>query len=275
MKRSFLVILIVISMLVLGACAPARPAGAQVSSDALIQALVVEMMAQQQTAQPTVDTPTTSVPQTGTTPAAEEQPISADTTTPEADNASTATVNTDGLNLRVGPGLNYRIRSVLQTGQQVEVLGRSNSGDWIEVHLADGRGGWVYRSYLNASHDLAGLPVKEAVGGPVGSQTEATAAPAAPSRYSLSMTIENNQALVRLSKFASDKDVTVSLSAGGKRMTVAGGKTGSDGAASFSFEMPRYWPDGSRLDESSLLLTVKAVDDSASRSASITYYSGW
>ncbi len=271
MKRYSLILAMLAVLLALSACAPARPAANQPETDALIQSLVEQTMAQQQAQAPaTVSVPTQAIPQTGATPITIEpaSPVPAENT------GSTATVNTDGLNLRLGPGLNYRIRSVLPAGQSLEILGRSNNGDWIEVRLADGRGGWVYRSYLDTSLDLAALPVHEAAGGSVNEPSSSSVTPAAPSRYSLSMTIADNQAVVYLAKFSADKDVTVTLSAGGKHMTVAGGKTDSSGAKTFAFEMPRNWPDGSRLTESSLTLMVRANDGSDSRSASISYYSG-
>ncbi len=269
MKRNFLVILMLAAMLALSACTPARSLENQPNNEALVATLVSEMMAQQPPVTATA-APTQMLPQTGSAPTAVPEP-----TVVVEDNGNSATVNADSLNLRVGPGLNYRVRGILQAGQRVEVIGRSTSGDWIEVHLSDGRGGWVYRSYLDSTLDLAGLPVDEAFGGPVSAEATTQPAPQTPSRYSLSMTIDNNQALVSLNKFAASKDVIVSLSAGGKHMNVASGATDSSGAAAFSFEIPRYWPDGSPLKESSLTLTVSAVDGSASRNASITYYSGW
>jgi SH3 domain protein len=49
------------------------------------------------------------------------------------------------LNLRTGPGNQFRILSSIETGKSVEILSRGNG--WIEVR-ADGKSGWVPDGYL-------------------------------------------------------------------------------------------------------------------------------
>lgn len=187
-----------------------------------------------------------------------------------------ASVDIDGLNLRIGPGLNHRILGVLSLGTQVEVQGRSVDGDWIAVRLADGREGWMFGIYLKSEVDFAGLPVMEAYGGPLADQTQPTAAPDLPGSYTLYMTIADNRATVSLADFPANSEVSLRLAVRGEgsTMTVANGRTDANGAAVIVFEMPRYWADGNRITQNELTLFATSADGSISRNASITYYPG-
>lgn len=46
--------------------------------------------------------------------------------------------------MRSGPAINFRIVEYLTQGTAVTVLGRTESGEWYNVQLADGRTGWVF-----------------------------------------------------------------------------------------------------------------------------------
>jgi uncharacterized protein YgiM (DUF1202 family) len=50
------------------------------------------------------------------------------------------------LNLRTGPGTQFRIVEGLQTGNGVEILKRTES--WTQVRLPDGKEGWIPAGYL-------------------------------------------------------------------------------------------------------------------------------
>ncbi|MBE7529009.1 MAG: SH3 domain-containing protein [Chloroflexi bacterium] len=45
--------------------------------------------------------------------------------------------------MRSGPAINFRIVEYLAQGTAVTVLGRTESGEWYNVQLADGRTGWI------------------------------------------------------------------------------------------------------------------------------------
>lgn len=188
----------------------------------------------------------------------------------------TASVDVDGLNLRVGPGLNHRILGVLPLGYEVQVQGRSVDSEWIAVRLADGRDGWLFGAFLRSDVNFAGLPVMEAYGGPLVEQAQPTAAVNLPGQYTLYMTIADNLATVSLIDFPASSDVSLRLAVPGvgPSMAVATGRTDSNGAAVVVFEMPRYWPDGSRITQTDLKLVATSADGSVSRSASIVYYQG-
>ncbi|MDP2085078.1 MAG: DUF1236 domain-containing protein [Gemmobacter sp.] len=62
--------------------------------------------------------------------------------------AQTAAMTTDPLNLRVGPGPNFEVTTVLPEGAQVSVLGCVENTNWCRVEAA-GTTGYVYSDYLN------------------------------------------------------------------------------------------------------------------------------
>jgi hypothetical protein len=267
MKRAIGFLIIV--MIFLTACADLRSPVSPAAQTAVPAATAVPVQALPTTlpATPTVTQPA-QVPVTGgeTAPAQPE-----------------AVVGVDGLNLRAGPGMNYRVLAVLLPDQVVRLEGRSNSGAWVVVRRSDGTAGWVYSAYLKYSADLMTLRVAEAAGGVEGSGPETTlpespSQPAPvklPGKYTLYMSITDNQAVVSLITFPADSDITITLSTReGPAMLVASGKTDARGSASFTFAMPRYWPDGSPITQSALRLTAATVDGSVTRSANVTYYSG-
>ncbi len=136
----------------------------------------------------------------------------------------------------MGPGYGYGVIRLLPEGQRVKVLGRSVNGDWIEVMIDEQTGGWVYGSYLDASIDLAALPVKEAYGGPYSQSGQ----PASTSTYSLYMSINGRQATINLGRFPADTRIEALLGQPGERasLLVARGQTDANGAAQLDFSLP-------------------------------------
>lgn len=57
------------------------------------------------------------------------------------------------LNLRTGPGTQYRIVGVLTTGDDVQILQRGEN--WTKVRLPDGKDGWIPEGYLQAQPPAA------------------------------------------------------------------------------------------------------------------------
>jgi hypothetical protein len=198
-------------------------------------------------------------------PAATQEPATI-TPVPATD---TAAVNADSLNLRMGPGYGYGVIRMLSDGQQVKVLGRSINGDWIEVMVDEQTGGWVYSSYLEASFDLAALPIREAYGGPYSQSGE----PANGSTYSLYMSINGRQATINLGRFPANTQIEAFLGRSGEsaNLLVANGQTNANGVAQLDFSLPNQWRDGSPLSEQELLLVVHCLDGSYSQSATIQY----
>ena len=50
------------------------------------------------------------------------------------------------INMRAGPGLQFKILEVLTSGDSVRRLNESE--DWVQIRLPDGRDGWVPSGYL-------------------------------------------------------------------------------------------------------------------------------
>jgi uncharacterized protein YgiM (DUF1202 family) len=52
------------------------------------------------------------------------------------------------LNLRKGPGFTFDVIQVLENGQKVTVLDKSDNELWLQVRLPDGKEGYVYAIYV-------------------------------------------------------------------------------------------------------------------------------
>ena len=72
--------------------------------------------------------------------------------------APTGTANVNG-NVRTGDSTAYPVITALTPGQQVTIIGISNTGTgWYQVRLSDGRTGFVAPSILTVTGDTSGLP---------------------------------------------------------------------------------------------------------------------
>lgn len=86
-------------------------------------------------------------------------PVVSTTATPSTGGAATATVSTDVLNVRSGPGLTFGRFAAITQNQVVSLLGRSADNSWLQVRLADGRTGWVSSQFVTANLVLSNLPI--------------------------------------------------------------------------------------------------------------------
>lgn len=69
-------------------------------------------------------------------------------------------VQSDTLNVRLGPGTDYPIVGQLAAGAQVALIGRNEAGDWLVVCcVAEGKPGWVAARLVRTEADLPALPV--------------------------------------------------------------------------------------------------------------------
>ena len=153
--------------------------------------------------------------------------------------SNTATVDVTQLNIRVGPGVNYTVEKTLNQGDKLILVGKSSDGDWYEVRLQDGSGGWVFSAYLTTSANLGALPVMPAPDAALSAPaaptargsiplTGATAVPTTPpaavaavgSALPIVLAIANNQAQVTLSRFPAGKPVLATLGALGYNQEV-------------------------------------------------------
>ena len=94
---------------------------------------------------------------------AEPTATSLDTETPSP--AATPSVPTraritgDGLQVRIGPGTTYEVTTSLAEGDEVDVLGRDEMGDWVKVRLDNGEEGWVTSEFVDVEGNLKAVPV--------------------------------------------------------------------------------------------------------------------
>lgn len=88
------------------------------------------------------------VEQGGASPAV-ASPVAA--SAPAGQEATTATILVERLNMRAGPGVSEKVVGVLTRGQQVQVLGNSADGEWSQVQTNSGEQGWAAARYLQAA----------------------------------------------------------------------------------------------------------------------------
>jgi len=70
-----------------------------------------------------------------------------------------ARITGEGLQMRVGPGTAYEVMASLAEGDEVDVLGRDEMGDWVRVGLDSGEEGWVASEFVDVGGNLKAVPV--------------------------------------------------------------------------------------------------------------------
>ena len=198
-------------------------------------------------------------------------PSPAPTSTEQPRNGVPGTINESGVNLRMGPGFGYQVLKLMPRGLEVDVMGRSTNGVWLEVHLPDGSGGWAFAAYVDMQTAIANLPVSEAEGGPinVGSSGNTNS----NNRLDVTINILDNHATLQVNNFPANSKIEAELGLPGKgaNLTVAKGKTDSNGFAELNFEMPTRWENAKPVVENELRLNVSTSDGSFSRSITVQY----
>ncbi len=76
-----------------------------------------------------------------------------------AQTGSLAAVNTGRLNVRTGPGIEFKDITSIPFNTTVTLIGRASKGTWVQVQLASGQQGWVNSTKLRTYADLSLLPV--------------------------------------------------------------------------------------------------------------------
>jgi hypothetical protein len=78
---------------------------------------------------------------------------------PAGEAVATATVTANKLNLRLGPGMDQIIIGQLTAGQTVDVIGRSDNSEWLQVKSDNGQVGWAAASWMTLSIPVENLPI--------------------------------------------------------------------------------------------------------------------
>ncbi|MCP4362992.1 MAG: SH3 domain-containing protein [Chloroflexi bacterium] len=76
-------------------------------------------------------------------------------------------ITRDRIFMRGGPAINFRIVGYLDKGTAVNVLGQTESGEWYNVALDDGRTGWVYGEMVEPSAEMDAAEIEIVVTIPV------------------------------------------------------------------------------------------------------------
>ena len=72
---------------------------------------------------------------------------------------SLAAVNTGRLNVRSGPGVQFKDITSLPYNTQFTLIGRASKGTWVQVQLSSGQQGWVNSTLIRTYADLSLLPI--------------------------------------------------------------------------------------------------------------------
>ncbi|MBI1277646.1 MAG: LysM peptidoglycan-binding domain-containing protein [Anaerolineaceae bacterium] len=72
---------------------------------------------------------------------------------------SVAAVNTGRLNVRTGPGVQFKSVTSIPYNTTITLIGRASKGVWVQVQLASGQQGWVNSTLIRTYADLSLLPI--------------------------------------------------------------------------------------------------------------------
>lgn len=126
----------------------------------------------QATAEPTATSLVTERPSPAVTPTTTEPTptaIPSPTVPPEATAAPTpmptvtvpipSRTTGGGLRMRSGPGTDYKVLVLLAEGQEVNVLGRDETGEWLKISVDSGEEGWVAAEFIDVGVAVEALPI--------------------------------------------------------------------------------------------------------------------
>ncbi len=89
---------------------------------------------------------------------AEASPTSTPQPTPSPALEPLAVVGVETLNLRGGPGTGYVILGLLYEGDELKILGRLSTAEWLKVAAKNGLEGWVYADFVEANIAITAIP---------------------------------------------------------------------------------------------------------------------
>jgi len=102
--------------------------------------------------------PATNIAPTEIEPS-EAAPTAATTTVPTPSPMPDAMVNQQQLNLRAGPSQAYAIVAVYVQGTTLKVIGKEQSGEWLQVQAPDSKVGWMSAALLQVNIPLINIPL--------------------------------------------------------------------------------------------------------------------
>ncbi|MBN1583601.1 MAG: SH3 domain-containing protein [Anaerolineae bacterium] len=102
---------------------------------------------------PTPEPDPTSTPEPDPTPTPEPTKVETN---------QTATVTSNVLNLRSGPGTNFARLGQVRQGDALSILGKNDAGTWIKIVTPDGTEAWISLDYVTLSVAIAQIAQTEA-----------------------------------------------------------------------------------------------------------------
>ena len=125
----------------------------------------------------------TPTPTPEPTPTPTPEPTATPTAEPPAEGVVKATINSETLNLRAGPGTNYAKLGIVRRGDVLTVIGKNENGSWIKIKANNGAEAWVNAEYVTLSGALTTVVVLQAppTPTPAPQATQSSGQPAQPS----------------------------------------------------------------------------------------------
>ncbi|MEA3346024.1 MAG: SH3 domain-containing protein [Chloroflexota bacterium] len=154
-RRRWVAVSLLFPLLLLG-CLPSSGLERRIQLESTVMALQTDVAFELAELRESISTPVmpTNVPSPTSTPS-----IPTSTPTRVATSVPGGTVTADVLNLRSGPGLNYRVMAHLQKGDELEAKARTEAGGWMKVSIAEGLEGWVAVEYVDLNVPLSSIPL--------------------------------------------------------------------------------------------------------------------
>lgn len=126
------------------------------------------------TAQPTATStplPPTDTPEPTATPTDTPEPSATPTETPIP--VPKVAADSQGLNVRSGPGTLYPVVGLMRQGDQADILARSSDGNWWQVMFGDGSDGWIFADLVTASGPVESVALAQNIQPPPATPTPA------------------------------------------------------------------------------------------------------
>ena len=129
----------------------------EIVQESLGPAVVATLIAEASKPQDPITTVAVSLTATTTAAAASPQTAPAPPAAPEITGPA-VTVLVEGANLRAGPGTDFPIVAGLYQDESAPLLGRNQTGDWLQVQLPDGPA-WIFAPLVQTTVPIPELPL--------------------------------------------------------------------------------------------------------------------
>ncbi len=93
-----------------------------------------------------------------------------------------AVVNTPLVNVRSGPGTQFQVITMVERGQEFDIVGKNPAGTWWQICCVEGQTAWIIGEYVDTDGPVDGVPVTSGprAAAPLPASTEAAPPPVTP-----------------------------------------------------------------------------------------------